>query len=379
MKNIFYCLIAYIAVLVFLPGCKKDKTLSNTQVSAVNNLFLPEDGKHIKIASGTSGSVSFEWDQARAQDNGLVLYEVVFDKVDGDFSKPLYSVPSDGNGLYNKLTFSFSDLNKVATLAGVKPQESGKVKWRVMSSKGINAVASAQTRIVEIERPAGFTDIPTELYLTGTATEGGEDLTKAIKMTQTAPGKFEVFTSLKAGSYHFAAGNTGTPSTFSYDGAKVTEGGNTQFTGVTKVERLEIDLNVASYKTIEITAVGLWFAADNKIWFELPYAGNGTWEADNKSIVFHQESWGRDERYKFRFTFKNADGSTTDQFYGSSNADNSAATASTPASYYYMLPVNNSQYDYCFKFNHDADNKTADIKVMFNATVPAYMHTVTVK
>jgi hypothetical protein len=379
MKNIFYCLVAGIVALVFIPGCKKDKTLGNTQVSAVSNLFLPEDGKHVKIASGTSGSVSFEWEQARAQDNGLVLYEVVFDKENGDFSKPLYSTPSDGNGLYNKLTLSFSDLNKVATLAGVKPQESGKVKWRVMSSKGINAVASAQTRIVEIERPAGFTDIPTELYLTGTATEGGDDLTKAIKMKQTAPGKFEAFTSLKAGSYHFAAGNTGTPSTFSYDGSKVTEGGNTQFTGATKVQRLEIDLNVASYKTTEVTAVGLWFSADNKIWFELPYVGNGTWEADNKSIVFHQESWGRDERYKFRFTFKNADGSTTDQYYGSSNADNSPADANTPASYFYMLPVNNSQYDYTFKFDHAADNKTADIKVMFNAAVPAYMHTVTVK
>jgi hypothetical protein len=66
--------------------------------------LLPEDGKYIKIPSGASGSVSFEWEQARAEDNGLVLYEVAFDKEGGDFSKPLYSVPSDGNGLYNKLT-----------------------------------------------------------------------------------------------------------------------------------------------------------------------------------------------------------------------------------------------------------------------------------
>jgi hypothetical protein len=58
-------------------------------------------------------------------------------------------------------------------------------------------------RIVEIERPAGFTDIPTELFLTGTATEGGDDLTKAVKFKQTAPGKFEIYTSLKAGSIPF--------------------------------------------------------------------------------------------------------------------------------------------------------------------------------
>ncbi|QHS56919.1 hypothetical protein GWR56_15700 [Mucilaginibacter sp. 14171R-50] len=377
MKNIFYCLVAGIVALMFVSGCKKDKTIGNTNVSAVSNLFLPEDGKYIKIASGASGSVSFEWEQARAEDNGLVLYEVVFDKEGGDFSQPLYSVPSDGNGLYNKLTASFSDLNKIATLAGVKPQESGKVIWTVRSSKGINAVSSTQKRVVEIERPAGFTEIPTELFITGTATEGGDDLTKAIKMKQTAPGKFEAFTSLKAGSFHFADRTTGTPSTFSYDGTKLTEGGNTEFTGSTKVERIEVDMNVASYKTTEVTNVGLWFSADNKIWFDLTYAGNGTWEANDKSIVFHQESWGRDERYKFRFTFKNADGSTTTQYYGSANADNSAANAGTPPTYYYMLPVNNSQYDYTFKFNHDFDNKTADIKVIFNATVPQYTHTVT--
>jgi hypothetical protein len=377
MKNIFYSLLAGIVALVVISGCKKDKKIGSTNVSAVSNLFLPEDGKFVKIASGASGSVAFEWEQARAEDNGLVLYEVAFDKEGGDFSKPLYSVPSDGNGLYNKLTVTFSDLNKIATLAGVKPQESGKVIWTVRSSKGINVKESGLKRVIEIERPAGFTDIPTELFLTGTATEGGDDLSKAVKFKQTAPGKFEIYTSLKAGSFHFADRATGTPLTYSYDGTKLTEAGNTEFIGATKVEKIEVDFNVAAYKTTEVTNVGLWFAADNKIWFDLTYSSNGTWEANGKSIVFHQESWGRDERYKFRFTFKNADNSSTTQFYGSANSDNNAADANTPPSYYYMKPVNNSQYDYCFKFNHAFDNKTADIKIMFNNAAAEYTHSVT--
>jgi hypothetical protein len=377
MKNIFYSLLAGIVARVVISGCKKDKKIGSTNVSAVSNLFLPEDGKFVKIASGASGSVAFEWEQARAEDNGLVLYEVAFDKEGGDFSKPLYSVPSDGNGLYNKLTVTFSDLNKIATLAGVKPQEAGKVIWTVRSSKGINVKESGLKRVLEIERPAGFTDIPTELFLTGTATEGGDDLSKAVKFKQTAPGKFEIYTSLKAGSFHFADRATGTPLTYSYDGTKLTEAGNTEFTGATKVEKIEVDFNVAAYKTTEVTNVGLWFAADNKIWFDLTYSSNGTWEANGKSIVFHQESWGRDERYKFRFTFKNADNSSTTQFYGSANSDNNAADANTPPSYYYMKPVNNSQYDYCFKFNHAFDNKTADIKIMFNNAAAEYTHSVT--
>src|SRR5882757_7424151 len=109
MKTIFYSLLAGLVAVLVVSGCKKDKTLGHTQVSAVSTLFAPENNKFIKIASGASGAVSFEWQQAQAEDNGLVLYEVAFDKEGGDFSKPLYSVPSDGNGLYNKLTLTFSD------------------------------------------------------------------------------------------------------------------------------------------------------------------------------------------------------------------------------------------------------------------------------
>lgn len=379
MKTIFYSLLAGLIAVLVVSGCKKDKTLNHTQVSAVSTLFAPENNKFIKIASGASGAVSFEWQQARAEDNGLVLYEVAFDKEGGDFSKPLYSVPSDGNGLYNKLTLTFSDLNKIANSAGVKPQESGKVIWTVMSSKGINVKKSSQVRTIEIQRPAGFTDIPTEVFLTGSATEGGEDLSQAVKMKQTAPGKFEVYTSLKAGTYHFADRNTGTPSTYSYDGTKLTQDGNTTFSGANKVEKIEVDFNVATVKTTEVVSVGLWFAADNKIWFDLPYKSNGKWEIDGASIVFHQESWGRDERYKFRFTFKDDAGATTTQFFGSANSDNNRPDANTPPSFYYMVPVNNSQYDYCFKFVGAADNKTADIIVDFSGTAAAYTHSVTVK
>ena len=379
MKNIFYSIIAGIVALIVVSGCKKDKTLNHTNVTPVANLFAPVDAKYVKIVSGATGSVAFEWEQAKAEDNGLVLYEVAFDKVGGDFSKPLYSVPSDGKGLYNTLTLTFSDLNKIATSAGVKPQESGKLIWTVMSSKGINVKASGISRMIEIERPAGFTDIPTELYLTGTATEGGDDLTKALKFKQTAPGKFEIFTSLKAGDYQFADRKTGTPATYSFDGTKLTEAGKTTVAGATKVQRLEVDFNVAAMKTTEVSSVGLWFAADNKIWFDLPYTSNGTWAINDASIVFHQESWGRDERYKFRFTFKDVAGASSTQYYGSVNNDNNRPDANTAASFYYMVTVNSSQYDNCFKFTGAADNKKADIKVIFNSDVPAYTHTVVVK
>ncbi|RFZ94462.1 hypothetical protein D0C36_02620 [Mucilaginibacter conchicola] len=377
MKNIFYCLVAGLATLLFVAGCKKDdKTLDKATVTPVSTLFAPEEAKAIKIPSGASGSVSFEWEQSRASDNGLVLYEVAFDKEGGDFSKPLYSAPSDGNGLYNKLTLSYSDLNKVASLAGAKPEEIAKLIWTVRSSRGINLAPVSAKRAISVQRPVGF-ESPDAVYLTGSATEGGTDVANAIKMKKVGEGKFEVYTSLKAGSYQFVDAKTGIIKKYSFDGTRLVEDGETTVTGATKIVKIEVSFNDALYKSTEVTKVGLWFSADSKIWFDLDYAGNGTWQALNKSIVFHQESWGRDERYKFRFTFKNTDGSTTEQYFGSVNSDNSAATAATAPSYYYMVPVNNSVYDFAFKFNHDFDNKSADIKVFFNADVAAYTHTVT--
>ncbi|WP_423148001.1 SusE domain-containing protein [Rubrolithibacter danxiaensis] len=378
MKTFFNrILFTCISALLVVTGCKKDKELNHTQVSEVKNLFAPENNKYVKLEPA-SGSLVFEWEQARAEDNGLVLYEVLFDKEDGDFSKPLYSVSSDNNGLYNKLSMSYADLNKVANAAGIQPLGTGKVKWTVVSSKGINVQNSSVSNVLELERPAGFTEIPAQLYLTGSATESGDDLSKAIPFKQVSNGVFEVYTSLKDGTYTFAERNTGTPATYSLNGDKMQEGGSTTVSGDAKVYRISLNFNNASATVTEIISVGLWFSADNKIWYDLPYTGNSTWEIDNAAVVFHQEDWGRDERYKFKFTVKDASGAESAEWFGSKNRDNGRPDAGTPLSYWEMYPVDNSQYDYTFKFNGDADNKNADIKVDFNAS-GAYTHSVTIK
>jgi len=379
MKNTFNRIfLVCIATLLFLAGCKKDEELSHTQVSEVTNLFTPENNKFIKLEPA-SGSAVFEWGQAKAEDNGLVFYEVAFDKEDGDFSDPLYTIESDGSGTNNTLTMSYSDLNQIANMAGIPAQSVGKVKWTVFSSKGINVKKSSVFSVLELERPAGFADIPSALYLTGSATEAGEDLSNAIPFKLVRAGVFEVYTSLKPGTYHFAAGNSGTPTTYSISENKMVEGGNTTVSGDTKVYRIMLNLNNASATFTEIASVGLWFSADNKIWYELPYTGNGTWEIKNAPVEFHQESWGRDERYKFRFNVRNAAGEETMEWFGSQNKDNSRPSSNSAPSYWYMVPVDASQYDFAFKFNENADRKNADIKVDFSAAADQYTHSVTVK
>jgi hypothetical protein len=379
MKSTLYKLfmLATVVVACITTGCKKDKELSNTNVSMVNNLFAPENNKYIKL-DPKAGTQVFEWEQSQAEDGGLVFYEVVFDKENGDFSQPVYTMASDEKGMRNKLTISDADLNKIANIAGIKSLETGKLKWTVWSSKGINVQKSTVSRLVQLERPKGFAELPADLYLTGSATEGGADLTKALRFKKTGSATFEIYTSLKAGTYHFAAGTNAAAKTYSIANNDLVEGGDITVTGDTKVVRIKLDFENITYDVTQISSLGLWFSPENKVLHDLTYAGGGIWSKANAPIVFHQESWGRDERYKFRMGVVKMDGTASTEWYGSSNRDNSRPDANSAASYFYLLPVDGSQYDYSYKFNGAADNKNVDITVSF-APTGTYTHTITVK
>lgn len=355
-------------------SCNKDKTLDHTQVTAVNNLFFPENDAYIKLAQG---NVVFEWEQARAEDNGLVMYEVLFDREEGNFSQPIYAVPADGNGVQRRLTLSHGDINRIATLAGIAAQQTGKIKWSVVSSKGINVQPPTAIHLLSVERPLGFSDTPGELFLTGSGTEGGDDISQAQAFKQVSDGVFEIYTRLGTGSYWFAAGRNDEAPTFSLDASGVIQEEIVANNTDEKVVRIRLNFNDASSTMTEIVGLELWFAPDDRFWFDLPYVGNGEWLAEGQSIEFKQEGWGRDERYKFRFQIQEEGGEVTDAWYGSVNADNSRPTGSSAASYWFMVPVTDNRWDNCFKFDENADNNTADIRVTFNAEVPAYTHSVT--
>jgi len=378
MKNIF-SKIAQISllVLVLITGCKKDDALKHTQVSAVNTLFAPANNAFLKL-DPKAGSTDFEWEQARAEDNGVVQYEVVFDKVDGDFSKPLYSYPSEGNGLYNRLTLTHAEMNKIASSANIEALAVGKIKWTVRSSKGVNVKEAAESRVLEIERPSGFSEIPADLFLTGAASEGGTDLSKAVRFKKTATGVFEIYTAIKDGTYHFTDGNSGTPKTFSVENSTLKTEGEITATGGTKVMRIRVDFNTASANFTQIESFGVFLSGDNRVIFPLPYTSNGSFKAVNQPVAFKQEGWGRDERYKLQMKVKKEDGSSDTEWFGSTNKDNQAATASSPPAYFYVVPVDNSQYDFSFKFYKEADNKNVDVEVLFRGDA-TYTHSVTVK
>ncbi|MFI2743694.1 SusE domain-containing protein [Zhouia sp. PK063] len=374
MKNIFskICL-ATLALLAI--ACSSDDELSHTNVTAVEQVYSPADNAYFNL--GAQSSAVFEWQSAKAEDNGVVLYDVAFDTEDGDFSAPIYVIPSDGKGFESTLNLSFTDLNKIAGLAGIQPESTGKLKWTVFSSKGINIKHSDVVRTIEVERPAGY-PTPDELYITGTATENGDDLSKAIPMKKTGANTYEVYTMLKPGDYQFVSRNEGTPDTFYIEGnTKLKADGKTTYAGDEKVYRIRLDFSDGSVKVASVEKVEYWFAPFGEFEFELPYAGNGTWKAENEYIEFKQETWGRDERYKFKFTLHD-DSGDFEEWYGSKNSDNSRPDANTGSSYWYMVPVTNDRWNNSFKFSGDVDYNNIDMEIIFNTTVPEYTHVITI-
>lgn len=378
MKTFIKLSFMIILIMIAFTSCKKDTRALNTDVAPVAALNAPANQASFNLQPTTGPSVLFTWTASTTQD--LVLYEVAFDKADGDFSKPIYKVLSDGSGVQPQATITQKVLNTVASLAGIASLSTGTFKWAVITSKATNAKVSGESHTIQVTRPAGFAVLPNTLYLTGTATEQGDDITKAIAFKKTGDGTFELYTSLQPGSYTLVDKNSGTPTVYSIqNNTSVIAGGSTAVTGAKNVYRISIDLSNAAATLTQIVSVGFFSAPDNKVYFTLPYIGNSQWEIANTTIVIPKESYGLDSRYKYKFVVMDAAGNQSVEWYGSVNSDNPDPSATSPLSYYYMYPVDNSQYNFCFKILPAANNQNCNVNVNYSPGIANYTNTIIIK
>ncbi|MCW3093828.1 MAG: hypothetical protein JWP81_4897 [Ferruginibacter sp.] len=359
--------------LAFLVACEKEEGKVNTTITTIT-YTAPQNDLSLNLDPASNAVVSFEWTPATTGDYSVVYYKVLFDKESGDFTKPIYIATPTALGTKTFLALSHRELNKIASKAGIASLQTGKLKWKITASNGVATAIVTDNRVIEVKRPAGFAENPADVYVTGAATEGGTDLSKAQKFKKLSDGVFELYTSLTAGTYNFTDNITGTPLTFMLEGTGIKDGTNgASPTTTKKAYRINLDFNTATASLTEIQEVGLWFAGYNRLTNLLVYDANGVWKATNIAIVFSAQSWGKDERYKFRVVEKNTDGSITNKFAASSTKDNVKATGSTAATYYYFGSADNSQWDYTYKFEKEAAK--ADVLVKFQSS-GTYTHQV---
>ena len=328
--SIKYMLLTVGAAL--LAACSSDGEVRDLQVTAVQSIYEPADAKSVVLQSSSSASLYFEWEPSLAEDGGAVLYEVVFDKTDGDFSDPLAIIASDNNGAMNHATISHKTLNQIAASAGVASAETGTLKWTVYASKGIFPVKAQEDRTLTITRLAGFAEVPAQLYITGEATEVGGELSKAMQMKKVADGEFEIYMQLTAGqSFQFVSSNAGTPATYSLQGEKLVEGGTTTVSE-TGIYRYYVDFNAGSFTSKQVTKVSLFLNWSQRE-IELAYQGLGVWAVSDYKIEGLSGGDNDDDRYKFRMQ------STAGETEWRAINNDSKPTGNE--SYYYMVEKSN--------------------------------------
>jgi len=200
----------------------------------------------------------------------------------------------------------------------------------------------------------------------------------ALPFKKTGASTFEIYTKLTAGDYKLINTLSGTPDEFYINTqGDLKQTGVTTYSGEDKVYRIRVDFSDGSTNIAEVQNVQLWFAPNAEFKFDYTYAGGGTWEALDQYIEFRQESWGRDERYKFKFTM--SDGiTTTDEWFGSVNVDNNRPDGNSPDSYWYMVPVTSDQWNNTFKFAAEVDYSTVNALIDFSGDSEAYTHSFTI-
>lgn len=296
-------------ITLMLSSCLDNKEL-NLNVSAVNKLVEPYDQLSVPLQSSSSASVYFEWETATAEDGELVLYEIVFDREGGDFSNPIYRLPSENKGLRTYTSITHKQLNKIAALAGIEASATGQFIWSIVSSKGVNGKIAKESRTIEVTRLAGLADIPATLYLTGEGSEGGSDLSKAIQLKMIEEGEFEIFTKLTTGKkYYFTDDITGTSKQYYTEGALLKENGtsNIEQTGIYKIS-VDFNSGIAVYSKIKAVK---WFHCNSNVKnLELPYAGRGVW-ALNKHTMTTEDFGTEQTNPRYRFVMEYEDNTET--------------------------------------------------------------------
>lgn len=368
MKTKITQIAALFATLAIVFSCTKDMEYKDVSVSPVNQLYEPKDDESVELVASATASVFFEWASARAEDSGSPLYEVVFYK-NGDLSSPIYKVLSDNNGSRNYATISHKTLNKIGATAGLRAGETGTISWSVIASRGLNYAQSSVSHKLTITRLVGFEEVPTQLFLKGEAIESGYNVMPCVSPEQEI---FEIFVQLKGGkSYQLVDKEGADAKSFYIDGNRILEGDGATTVEKDGIYRIKMDFSIASVTIQEVKSLGLYFCPSGKVIFDLPYKGNGVFEGEGL-ITFKQESWGRDQRYKFFMSYADKN-----VFWGTANGTDTNPNGAGEDDPYYMLKEygeteGDPQWGNKWKFDNQYDGAMTKVTVKFNGA--SYTH-----
>ena len=359
-------LILFLTLVATLCGCAQKFEL-DTAFTMPTELDSPAN---VTLDVTSTSNVVLSWTGGFANDGGIVLYNVLFDKENGDFSNPVAKMQSDfGSG--SQLTLSHAQLNAIARDAGIKPNESGKLIWTVTGAKGGVTKKFEGFNSINVTRGEGIDNMPEFLYINGSAArEAGQTFRVAEK------GLYIIYTEVNAGNIYFSSEQDGGFRFFADATGKLAEGeGNYSIETAPEsgLARITVNFNTLNVKVEEVgTSVRLaWGAtysdpATDPITLE--YAGNGTFEGRGE-VVFYgpgregTPSWCSwvEERYYFIATVNGKE-----VCWGSNDAGNAMLPDGTDAHFYLNEFTTVSQWDNLWKMDHAMDLNNVAVTIHTN-------------
>lgn len=357
----------FIVALAFI-SCQENYEL-NTDFSVPTELSSPSA---ITLDVTSNVPVQLSWSGGEAADGGVVLYEVLFDKAGGDFSNPLARMKSNFGALPN-LSVTQAVLNTIARNAGIMPEEVGNIIWTVTASKGGVVKTTDKYASIQVTRGEGIDNIPTSLFLYGSATENGGQTGIPFRMVE--DGVFQIYTTLSEGDMIFKSAASG--EAFSYyidETSKLREGDVAMAAPASdQVVRLTVDFGTMSMKTDVVgnSVRCIWGATFNNI-AVLNYVGDGKFVGEG-DIVFvdpsrpetNPPSWlgWTEERYYFVAVVNGQE-----VCWGRhDNVSPERPVGGEPASFYSMYEFPWSQWDHLWKMKGSLDYTHATITIDTNA------------
>jgi hypothetical protein len=392
MRNKYSRLISLIAILL-LMSCTENYELK-VGFDAPEALVTPLNNQVVKIDLENGTQTYFEWTKSKSYYGGVVLYEVYFDKENGDFSKPIFKTVSNAGGGDNWLSLTPKQLIVLAKLADIAIDSEGVVKWKVVASQGGQRKETVEIRKLILKRPAGIAEIPNELFIYGSGFEAKE-IGTAMKCKKIEDGVFEIFAAVSNGEIKLCNSVTNEKIYYKLDSNKKMIESDDQsgimMDGTGNAYRIIVDFNLLKITATEIKTIQMMRTWQTNLG-NLTYIGNHKFEVKNIALSFFY-GWGfPEERYRFWVTTNEGLELWGSYHNDAMNATNiSGLTAygvepdgGQPAEYYnvYNLanipsPGQNQDWIGMYKLPKGSDNKHADILIDMSPT-GNYKHIITI-